>query len=72
MPIQPGDVKITNITPIARLDAQGRDTRLYNVQFTIRDKITDAIEIPRDQYTKERAMQMILALANEHIGLLDM
>jgi hypothetical protein len=69
MELKPGDVKITNISMGARIGSDQKPERFYNVTFIVFDKITDGVEIPRDQYTAERGRAAVMAKAQEHADL---
>jgi hypothetical protein len=72
MPLMPGDVKVTNITNIAKIGKDGQPARFKNVQFTVRESTVDAIEVPLELFTADYVRQAVATRAAEIVAILEM
>ncbi len=72
MPLVPGDLQVTDITNISRIDADGTAVRLKNIQFIVRKRTIDAIEVPLAEFTADRVRQLVAARAAEIVAILEM
>lgn len=71
MPLQPGDISNMNMTKIARLDRQGNRENLWNVTFTVRDKVIASVEIPEAEFSQDVARQRVYTHAQEIVAVLE-
>jgi hypothetical protein len=58
------EVKITEVRPLLDIDARGRFVKKYRVSFTV-DGIEDWVDIPEEEFSAERAKELVNKKAEE-------
>jgi len=58
------EVKITEVRPLLDIDARGRFVKKYRVSFVV-DGIEDWIDIPEEEFTAEKAKELVNKKAEE-------